>query len=93
MSAPAEFRNETTVLPAPEPVRKCWSRTEYYQMAREYWIINLVDRVVEVHRSPAPDAGSSFGHAYRDVQRLAVGKVIALLATPAGRIDVAAMLP
>src|SRR5260370_136696 len=27
----------------------------------DYWILNLVDRVLEVYREPAPDAAASFG--------------------------------
>jgi len=35
----------------------------------DYWIVNLVDRVLEVYREPAPDAAAPFGARYarRDV--------------------------
>src|SRR5690348_15524163 len=33
----------------------------------EYWIINLVDRVLEVHRQSAPMTGRPLGHYYRSV--------------------------
>src|SRR5215470_19811293 len=30
----------------------------------DYWIVNLVDRVLEVYREPAPDAAATFGARY-----------------------------
>jgi Uma2 family endonuclease len=35
----------------------------------EYWIVNVADRVIEVHREPAPIADEPFGHQYRSVTR------------------------
>ena len=37
-----------------------------YARARlpEYWIVNLVDLVLEVHREPEPDAGAPYSWAY-----------------------------
>ena len=51
----------------------------------EYWIVNLVDRVVEVHRDPAPGG-------YRDVSRAASGQ-LALAAVPGFEIAVSETLP
>ncbi len=34
----------------------------------DYWIVNLVDRVLEVYRDPRPDPAASFGWRYRSVQ-------------------------
>jgi len=31
----------------------------------DYWIVNLVDRVLEVYRDPAPDASAPYGWGYR----------------------------
>jgi Uma2 family endonuclease len=52
----------------------------------EYWIVNLVDRRVEVHREPTA-AG------YHSVVLLAKGDAIAPLACPAAAISVATLLP
>ena len=52
----------------------------------EYWIVNLVDRRVEVFRAPTP-AG------YGSVVSLAVGEAIAPLALPASAIAIATLLP
>ena len=52
----------------------------------DYWIVNLIDRRVEVHRAPTP-AG------YRSVVSLAPADEIAPLAAPAACIAVAALLP
>ncbi len=58
----------------------------------DYWIVNLVDRVLEVHRAPT---GPSRGRraAYADVRRVAPSEAIAPLAAPAARIVVADLLP
>src|SRR6266704_4966413 len=36
----------------------------------DYWIVNLVDRVLEVHREPAPESAAPFGWRYRSVTTL-----------------------
>jgi Uma2 family endonuclease len=66
-----------------------------YARARmpEYWIVNLVDRVLEIYHDPRPDASASYGWAYRSVQRLHVGEHVSPLAAPAARISVADLLP
>ncbi len=40
----------------------------------DYWIVNLVDDVVEVYREPAPAAEARYGWEYRSVQRLGAGR-------------------
>ncbi len=59
----------------------------------EYWIVNLVDRVLEVHREPAasPDVPSAW--SYRAVTSLGPGASVAPLARPGALIEVAALLP
>lgn len=59
----------------------------------EYWIVNLVDGVLEVHRDPAVESGSAGGRRY--VTRLVLDRtdVVAPLAAPAARIRVADLLP
>jgi Uma2 family endonuclease len=59
----------------------------------EYWIVNLVDRVLEVYRHPDPDAGAPYGWAYRVVLTLRPDEHVAPLATPSARIFVADLLP
>ncbi len=43
----------------------------------EYWIVNLQDRVVEVHREPAAMAEQPLGHHYRSITRRAPGESVA----------------
>ena len=59
----------------------------------DYWIVNLVDRVLEVYREPAPDATAPFGWAYHVVRRLHAEESIAPLAAPTANIAVADLLP
>jgi Uma2 family endonuclease len=60
---------------------------------RDYWIINLVDRVLEVYRDPAPDANAPYGWGYRRVERLVAPAMVSLLANPSVRIAVGQLLP
>jgi len=55
----------------------------------EYWIVNLVDRVLEVYRSPVDDDSQPFGARYNDVQRFAPGQTVAPLERPDAAIAVA----
>jgi Uma2 family endonuclease len=58
----------------------------------DYWIVNLVDRVVEVHRAPSrPSPRRRTGYA--TVQRLPAAETITPLAAPTSRISVADLLP
>jgi len=59
----------------------------------DYWIVNLVDRVLEVYRDPAPDASAVHGWRYRSVLRLTPPAVVAPLDFPSSRIRVADLLP
>jgi Uma2 family endonuclease len=59
----------------------------------DYWIVNLVDRVLEVYRDPAPDPAAYYGWAYRSVVTLAPPAAAALLAFPSSAIAVADLLP
>lgn len=66
-----------------------------YARARlpEYWIVNLVDRVLEVYRDPGSDSGATYGWAYRVVLTLGPDEHITPLAAPSARILVADLLP
>jgi Uma2 family endonuclease len=58
----------------------------------DYWIVNLVDRVLEVYREPAPDAAAPFGWRYGSVEVLGAAAAVAPLAAPGARILVADLL-
>ena len=66
-----------------------------YARARlpEYWIVNLVDRILEVHRESGPDAGAPYGWAYRVVLTLGPDEHVTPLAAPSARLLVADFLP
>jgi len=55
---------------------------------RDYWIVNLVDRVLEVRRLP-----DRRGRTYRSIETLRAPAAIAPLAAPRARIAVADLLP
>ena len=59
----------------------------------DYWIVNLIDRRLEVYRRPGTDPAANFGWRYLDVEILAVGSVIAPLAMRSRLIAVADLLP
>ena len=59
----------------------------------DYWIVNLVDRVVEVHRDPVADAAAPYGFHYRSITRLAPPATVTPLAAPTAVIFVADLLP
>jgi Uma2 family endonuclease len=55
---------------------------------RDYWIVNLVDRLLEVYRDPWPDSTAPYGWRYRTVERLAPGATVSPLALPSVRVAV-----
>jgi len=57
------------------------------------WIVNLVDRVLEVHRGPAPDPSASFGWRYGSVEILGRAASVPPLALRDAHIQVADLLP
>jgi Uma2 family endonuclease len=59
----------------------------------EYWIVNLVDRQVEVSRRPGTDPAADFGWRYLEVRTLAAGASVTPLALPEAPIAVADLLP
>ncbi len=66
-----------------------------YARARiaEYWIVNLIDRVLEIHRDPAPDPAAPHGWRYRSVVTLAPPSMITPVALPSVQIRIADLLP
>jgi Uma2 family endonuclease len=59
----------------------------------DYWILNLVDRVLEVYREPAPDSAAPFGWRYARRELFDASAPVSPLAAPASRILVADLLP
>ncbi|HKZ04298.1 MAG TPA: Uma2 family endonuclease, partial [Methylomirabilota bacterium] len=59
----------------------------------DFWIVNLLDRVVEVRRDPAADATARYGWRYGTVAVHGPLASIALLALPEVRVPVRSLLP
>ena len=59
----------------------------------DYWIVNLVERVLEVYRDPGPDPTAPYGWRYRAVERLSPAAVVSPLALPSVRLAVSDLLP
>lgn len=59
----------------------------------DYWIVNLIDRVLEVYRDPAPEPSAPYGRHYRAVRTFAPGERVSLLGVPQTRVAVADLLP
>jgi Uma2 family endonuclease len=70
------------------------TKAELYAGANlpEYWIVNPVDRVVEVHRDPAEGSDGSSSR-YMDVRTYMISEEIAPLALPAKAIRVKDLMP
>jgi Uma2 family endonuclease len=56
---------------------------------RDYWIVNLLESVIEVHREPVPGPTAPSGWRYRMIRRLGVGDHVSPVAAGAARIPVA----
>jgi Uma2 family endonuclease len=59
----------------------------------EYWIINLIDRQLEVYRQPGVNAAAVYGFGYGEKLVFRLGDAVAPLAKPEARIAVADLLP
>ena len=59
----------------------------------DYWIVNLLDRHVEVLRRPGPDSGQPFGFGYGETTVFSASDSIAPLALPEASIPAAEFLP
>ena len=66
-----------------------------YARARiaDYWIVNLVDRVLEVHREPARPGPARRSWGYASIETLAADSAIAPVAAPSAAIRIADLLP
>lgn len=59
----------------------------------DYWIVNLEDMVLMVHRNPVADASEEFSFRYGDVKTLQSDDTISPLAQPQAQIKVVDLLP
>jgi Uma2 family endonuclease len=59
----------------------------------DYWIVNLVDHVVEVHRQPFRRTTTRPRSGYASIETLRAEDVITPLAAPAARVRVTDLLP
>jgi Uma2 family endonuclease len=59
----------------------------------DYWVVNLVDEVLEVYRDPVRTPSGHGGWKYDSVRLLRRHAVVTPLAAPRARIRVAALLP
>jgi Uma2 family endonuclease len=59
----------------------------------DYWIVNLVDRVLEVYRDPVPDPSARYEWRYASVRTLTESETAVPLALPTLHIAVADLLP
>ena len=60
---------------------------------QDYWIVNLVDRVLEIYRDPRPDPSAPYGWRYATVLTLTPPAIVTPLAFASCRIAVADLLP
>lgn len=70
-------------------------KASLYARARldDYWIVNLVDHVLEVHRDPRIDAEAPYGWRYASALTLGHRDRVRPLAAPNAEIVVADLLP
>ena len=59
----------------------------------DYWILNLVDRVLEVYREPVPDPAAPFGWSYARREVFDAAARVTPLAAPESSILVSRLLP
>jgi Uma2 family endonuclease len=65
----------------------------YARAVADYWVVNLVDRVLEVHREPARPGPARRRWGYVAIATLGGDATIAPLAAPSSGIRVADLLP
>jgi len=59
----------------------------------DYWVLNLIDRVLEVYRGPIADSSAPFGWRYDQLEVLGGSARVTPLAAPRSSIAVAQLLP
>jgi Uma2 family endonuclease len=73
--------------------REIKSRLYASRGVTEYWVVNLIDRQVEVRRQPGSDGASPFGYGYAETTVYQPGQAIAPLGVRKGKVKVADLLP
>lgn len=70
-------------------------KASLYARARveDYWIVNLVSRVLEVFREPVADARAPYGWRYASARTLTAVDVVFPLSAPLARIAISDLLP
>jgi Uma2 family endonuclease len=70
-------------------------KAAYYAEAgiADYWIVNLIDRCLEVRRNPVPAPDTPFGFAYSSRETFHEGETVAPLAAPQSPVAVSGLLP
>jgi len=73
----------------------CGEKASLYARAgvADYWIVNLVDNVLEVYREPVADPHAAYGWRYASTATLHRGDSVTPLALPASAIPVSDLLP
>ena len=61
--------------------------------APDYWIVNLIERVLEVYREPTPDQTAPHRWRYRSMKTFRATAVVAPLELPSVRLAVSTLLP
>src|SRR5712692_4733468 len=59
----------------------------------DYWVLNLLGRVLEVHRETQASATAPYGFRYRSIVKLASTAIVSPLAAPWAAIPIADLLP
>jgi hypothetical protein len=59
----------------------------------DYWVLNLMDRVLEVYREPAPDPAAPFGWRYSRREVFDASARVTPLAAPESSVPVSHLLP
>src|SRR5205807_2759297 len=59
----------------------------------DYWIVNLVDRRIEVYRDPVPDPTQHYGYRYSSQSVIVPPGTVTPLALPQAAIPAADLLP
>jgi Uma2 family endonuclease len=60
---------------------------------QDYWVLNLVDRVLEVYREPIEDSTAPFGWRYARSEVFGISARVTPLGTPESTIAVSQLLP
>ena len=59
----------------------------------DYWVVDLVNRRLVLHRDPQPDPSATFKWRYADIQALGYGDTLSPLALPSASVAVTDLLP